>query len=237
MPTAAQKRRQVHVTARGGTPEPDHRPPSIQRQNVTDASGRLLRPALVEAGEWRDPEDNEALTRGADGRRGQRTVRGYRVVDPLLHLHRRNPTEVTAEHVRAAARLRNDYETANGAQCTAAELRITSGAAGGKNPADVQLDAIARLRGAIQAVGPSLYGVLAPVVIHGWTVGRLAEARGSSAHRVTGYLVAALDRLADHYWPDRGPATVVPERMAFDPTVTDIPPRRIGRWREVQQFD
>lgn len=174
-------------------------PHAVQRRDISAADGTILRTARVEVGEWRDPDDTVALERGADGKRHQRTVKGYRVVDPILHLHRRSPGEVTERHVRSANRLRDDYEAHLGANSGRAPR--VSGGGSGWEPADYQIDAISRVSAAFNAVGPSMWHVLMPVVIHGWTVGRLAEARGSSAHRVQGYLVAALDRLADHYEP------------------------------------
>lgn len=185
------------------------------------------RPARVEPSEWRDPEDAAALTRGADGKRRARTVKGFRVADPILHLHRRSPGEVTERHWMSSCKLRDDYEAHLGASGGRDPGRIIGEPS--YEPATFQIDAIGRVRDAFLAVGPTLWGVLLPVVIHGYTVARLAEARGTSAHRMQGYLVAALDRLADHYYPPKERATIVPQRVD-DGMVDGLPAERVGRW-------
>lgn len=185
------------------------------------------RPARVEPGEWRDPEDAAAMERGADGKRRARTVRGFRVSDPILHLHRRAPSEVTEEHVRASTRLRDDFEIGMGVRNGRVPGDVAGG--GGVGPTTAQLDALGRWRAATRAVGDRLCDVLLPVVLEGRTVAALAERRAVSAHRMQGYLVAALDRLAEHYWPPKERATIVPQRVD-DGLVDGLPAERVGRW-------
>jgi len=212
------------------TSHPDSDPAEFQSRPILDAQDRVIREPRVEQTEWTDPDDDQALQRGEDGKRRAKKVRGYRTVDPIEHLHRRNAEEVTLRHVRAARRLRDIYEAAHGAHGGRDPRRTASTPT--QLPVEIQMAAIAQLRSAFQAVGPSLWGALMPVVIHGWTVGKLAEARAVSAHRVAGYLVAALDRLADHFWPEREVATIAPHRQPPDSIdVPDLPPERIGRWR------
>ena len=138
--------------------------------------------------EWDDPNDT--------GRRGTytRMVHGYRRSDPLITLHRRSPREFTDQHLRAAERLRDDYEISEG-------VSLEKGQGGEAGPLDVQLDARARYRGAVQAVGPRLCTILLPVVLSSWTVKRWAEERDMSETKAAGYLIASLDRLQDHYNP------------------------------------
>ena len=137
---------------------------------------------------WDDPNDT--------GRRGTyvRMVHGYRRSDPLVTLHRRSPREVTPQHLRAAERLRDDYEIGEG-------VNLGKGGGGEAGPLDVQLDARTRYRSAVAAVGPSLCAILLPVVLSAWTVKQWAEDRGMSETKAAGYLIAALDRLRDHYDP------------------------------------
>jgi len=142
----------------------------------------------VERAAWDDPDDT--------GRRGTyvRMVHGYRRSDPLITLHRRSPREVTQQHLQAAERLRDDYEISEG-------VNLGKGSGGDAGPLDVQLDARTRYRTAVTAVGPSLCAVLLPVVLSAWTVKEWAEDRGMSETKAAGYLIAALDRLQDHYNP------------------------------------
>jgi len=156
--------------------------------------GELLVPVAqvtngaVERAAWDDPDDT--------GRRGSyvRMVHGYRRSDPLITLHRRSPREVTQQHLQAAERLRDDYEIGEG-------INLGKGSGGESGPLDVQIDARTRYRAAVQAVGPRLCTVLLPVVLSAWTVKQWAEDRGMSETKATGYLIAALDRLQDHYNP------------------------------------
>ena len=144
---------------------------------------------LVEPAQWDDPDDT--------GRRGSYSavVVGWRRADPILALHRRSPRDVTADHVRAVERLRDDYEIGEGAR------GVGRGAGGGIDPTEAQIDAAGRYRAAVSAVGPGLCDVLIPVALAGWTVHALAERRGISDHRAAGMLIGALIRLRDHYDP------------------------------------
>jgi len=161
---------------------------------LTIQDGELVVPAAqvvngaVERATWDDPDDT--------GRRGSyvRMVHGYRRSDPLITLHRRSPREVTQQHLQAAERLRDDYEISEG-------VNLGKGSGGEAGPMDVQIDARTRYRAAVAAVGPSLCAILLPVVLSAWTVKQWAEDRGMSETKASGYLIAALDRLQDHYNP------------------------------------
>ena len=84
----------------------------------------------------------------------------------------------------------------------ASERRHGQGSGGDATPSDARLDALKRYRQAVQAVGQNLSAVLLPVVLLGWTIKRVAEGRGASEEKVSGYLAAALDRLDEHYNPE-----------------------------------
>lgn len=164
----------------------------------------------VETGAWDDPTDT--------GRRNSTNVRlvhGFRRADPLITLHRRSPHEVTERHLRAAERLRDDHEIGEGVR------GVGRGAGGGVGPTDAQLDGLTRYREAVAAVGQSQCAILLPVVLAGWTVKRWVESKGPATdsnsrvlydrrgqplpamteQKAAGYLIAALDRLHEHYNP------------------------------------
>lgn len=203
----------VHVL--GDLPEP------VRRGIGPD--GRPTLPQKVEPASWPDPTDTSSMARGEDGRRRQKAVAGWRAVNPLLRLHATNPKDFTAHHVRAAARLQDDYEIAEGA------VGIGNGlGSGGGDPVSARLDAVRRFRLARDAVGRAGCEVLLPVVLNNLTLADLAKRRNENPHRVAGRLSSALDRLAEHYWPPaeapgRKPAALV------DPAVTDIGQDRLGR--------
>ena len=160
---------------------------SMHGTEVLVPATQLVNDVVMRA-EWDDPNDT--------GRRGTytRMVHGYRRSDPLITLHRRSPREYTDQHLRAAERLRDDYEISEG-------VSLEKGQGGEAGPLDVQLDARARYRAAVQAVGPRLCTILLPVVLSSWTMKRWAEERDMSETKAAGYLIAALDRLHDFFNP------------------------------------
>ena len=194
-------------------------PPDVQMDNETAVRAH-----------WDDPTDTGRTENYL--RRGQayvRQVHGYRRADPILALHRRNPEEVTKLHVQAAERLRDDMEIGAG---------ISTGGKGGGGdvgPTDAMIDAAARFRAACDAVGRSMCTILLPVVLDGWTVKQWTEARPKrdrdgkvvvrngkpvpslSEERASGYLLAALARLHDHYNPPvhRRQKPIDPDRIGL----------------------
>lgn len=151
--------------------------------DVQIATGKAVR------GEWDDPNDT--------GRRGTgvRMIVGYRRADTILMMHRRSPTEITIRHAQAAERLRDDYEIGEGVN--------TGGRAGGGEigPTDAMLDARARFADARRHVGPTLWRVLAPIVLDGWSIKDWAAYHGWAEGKAAGMLIAALGCLYDHYNP------------------------------------
>ena len=182
--------------------------PHHQRVAVVDAAGTELRGPLAER----------------DEKRG-----GYRRADTLRRAHNKNAALVTGLHLRAALRLALSYEVGHGAKL-AAQLggHVDGGAA-----ADVpqrQLDALQEYRRACDALPPSLRSPVQWVAIHGYTFARVAQLLGLSEASVSGYVVAGLDCLCDHYWPDRTTREAAArEDDAVDAGVTDIPQERLGR--------
>lgn len=157
----------------------------------------------VERAEWDDPDDRRTA-----GSRTVRQVHGYRRADPLVTLHKRAPREITEQHLRAAERLRDDYERGQGV------VRRSGTGNGDVGIITSQMAAAQRYRNAVQAVGPRLWAILRLVAIDGWTVARWAQKFGMSAHQSKGYLIAALDCLHDHYNP--------PVRKRVDTTASDV---------------
>jgi hypothetical protein len=86
------------------------------------------------------------------------------------------------------------------ARLNANETGIRVAAASGRyGPTERQIAALSRARGAMQAVGLALGGVLSWVVISGATISDYAEVKHVRKQRACEMLKACLDRLADFY--------------------------------------
>ena len=125
-----------------------------------------------------------------------RTIRrGRRVWAPDVLLA--NGT-ISQRHHAAATRYHDAYEVGIlGARDRLAVYVDCRGAPAGI--ADAQLAAATDYRQATQAVGLTLSASLTWCVLGCGTVAGWAEDRGWNPHRAQGYLLAALDRLTDHY--------------------------------------
>lgn len=170
------------------------------RPQVTEDAATIPEAQLTNEHATRDQWDDPADTRTV-GSRTVRQVHGFRRVDPLITLHRRSPADFTVAHLRAAERLRDDYEMSEGA-------RVRAGQGGGDmGIINAQMAAAARYRNAVQAVGPEPWTVLRLVVLDGWTVARFAEKFYPDDVRSVGgkwtrrRLIGALDLLHLHYNP------------------------------------
>ena len=181
------------------------------------------------------------------------TTGGYRRTDPLALMCRRSRSgemgrTVTNDHLRAKRRLLDDYQTGIlGATRPRSGIgRVDGGDA--QEQEFVWLSAAARYNTAMEAVGPSLAPVVKAMALADWTVSRLAACIGASEVTTTGLIVAAFDRLADHYWPERETRARAVERalgalakpLGFDfavgPGGLVIPADRIGIGRVVQDI-
>jgi uncharacterized protein DUF6456 len=150
------------------------------------------RPPIAERAQWDDPDDRNIRSKTA------RQVIGHRRVDPLVTIHRREGL-VTESHLRAAVRYRDDYETGiEGATPPKDEGQSSAGPGAGM---DARLDAMARFRQATQAVGQRLSRILVAIVLGLEDVTRYAASVRINRHIAMGYLIAALDRLAEFYEP------------------------------------
>jgi hypothetical protein len=149
----------------------------------------------VELAEWRDPTDDNPNARTP------KTVKAYRRVDVLATLYKRGGL-VTLEHRAGAERYRTAYEVGHEG--------AVGGGSGGRGervqecyqpggPTMARLDQLSVYRAATQAVGPTLSGVLMHVVLLNSDVTGWAEWRGVRREVAMGFLIAALDRLCEHF--------------------------------------
>lgn len=143
----------------------------------------------VVVGEWVDPEQTNKFSKTPE------KVRAFRRVDTLVRLLAGGT--LTKEHVAAGFRLRDDYELAEGARPGSERSEVRGTNVGG--PADAQIAAVARYRNAVQAVGKSLCSMVLHVVLDNRSITAWAEPRGKSVSECTGYLLAGMDRLVEHY--------------------------------------
>lgn len=164
----------------------------VQIDAITPPSAQVAA-GHVERAEWDDPDDTRTV-----GTRTVRQVHGFRRADPLITLHRRDPREITVQHLRAAERLRDDFEKSQGV------MRGNGTGNGDMGIVNAQMAASARYRAAVRDIGPRLWTILRLIAIDGWTVAQWAEKFELSEHKAKGYLIAALDRLHDHYNPKVG---------------------------------
>lgn len=185
------------------------------------------RPGVVQA-QWRDPDDSVALERGPDGRRHQRTISGFRAIDPLDRL----PCEVP--HRRAAARLRMEWEIGSGAR-SGTSMDFVDNSRGSTDTMAGQLEARRQYQDAVQALGQRACAYVLPVVLSWWTVADLVARHGGNVMAMQGRVMSGLDRLVDHYFPPKEPARPFeppPNPQVVDPGVTDLGQERLGRWRK-----
>lgn len=165
--------------------------PAIARNPVVASDGTVLRGPLVEADEWRDPDDDDPRARAP------RMIRGFSRVDVLRNLHLRRGL-VTTAHLADARRFAGDYEIGMGARPGYERPEAGTGVPS-FGLGQTQLDALDRFHAACEAVGVRGCSVLVPVAVANHDLGTVARARGVSTDVAHGLLVAALDRLGEHY--------------------------------------
>lgn len=146
----------------------------------------------IEAADWRDPADTNIR------RKNPREVHGARRVDILVTMMRRK-SPIELRHVAAADRYRIDYEVGIEGSHPGRDPMATSDAETPTDPEMGRLAALANFRHATQAVGKMLSGILVHVVLAGLDVSAWATWKQTKPEHAMGYLVAALDRLAEHY--------------------------------------
>ena len=157
--------------------------------------GSVRHPERVAQARWRDPEDIAAFERGVDGRSHQRTVAGFRAIDPLDRL------PCTADHWKAAARLRAVWERGSGVRTGGGALDRVDGTNKDRDATAAVLDARRAFEAARRAMGARACDVVLPVVLVGLTVADLVKRDGGNPMAMQGRVMAGLDRLVEHYWP------------------------------------
>lgn len=183
------------------TDEPSTLPPAAQRHAVMASDGTVMRPARIERAEWSDPDDMDPGNMASARTRKARQIDGFRRVSVLANLHKRSPSEITKAHVEAGERFTRDFEVGHeGARSAGGGGHTDSSAPGW--PTHQQLAALTRYRQAIEALGPTLSGIVVAVVLSNWTIEQVAERLKTSPHRAVGRFAASMDRLCDFYWPE-----------------------------------
>lgn len=203
--------------------DPMDGPPSIQRQQIVDALGAVIREPTVTRDDRPDLDDPNATIR----RKAVRRVQGWRRVWTIDSLHRICPSEITEHHVAAASRFVDDHQRREGA--------IVSRGNGGSDmgPEDVRVAAAINCEAARAAIGTSAYWYVFRACVLNWTVTDLALKADTRRDKVHGHLAAGLERLREHYDDMRPRRTFVPIAAppAPDPPDTGLPAERSGRWK------
>ena len=171
-------------------------------------------------------------------------VGGYRRVDCMLAMFRNGKGRtVTADHLRAKEKFRDDYQLgiARANMPKSGTTRVDGSS--DKEEEFGWLQAAQRYRRAMAAIGPSLQGVVFVMAVGGWDVPQLAQQINMAENVATGLVVAAFDSLADHYWPARESRVVALARavaattpLGFDFAVSALgrlPADRIGFGKKV----
>jgi hypothetical protein len=182
--------------------------PAIRQRPVLAADRvTVLREAQVEPADWIDPDDSNPIRREA------RRVSGVRVVDALSQMHKRSGL-VSKRHLKAARAWAADYEFGPAGARPGAERGMTGSAPSGFGPAqypeEARVQRVSRYNAACATLGETGTLILHHVVLgipdpNRRDVASLARRLHWRQEIVQGYLLAALDRLADFYVPKPGP--------------------------------
>jgi hypothetical protein len=168
--------------------------PSVRTKQITDYDGTILREATAEPASWRDPADT------SPNRRNPKRIDGYRAADALITLKKRGG-QITQLHLRAASKLRSSHELGElGARPGYERPEIGCVHFGPTDgPQTIRLDALRSYREAREAVPRSQWPILEHVVIKNGSVSSYGVEHRMRKDLATGYLIAALDCLVDHY--------------------------------------
>lgn len=208
--------------------------PRQQRGEVVGLTATIIKAARDEArkrGEKPPTVITPILLRGPiadhDPKRG-----GYRRADPLMRMHKADPRQVTRVHLGAARKFSEDYEVGIEGGCSPGGLRVAVDGNEAPDIAEIRFAAMDRYRAACDAIGPTLRTAVQLSVLHKVSLAAMAPRLGMTQERASGWLLGGLDRLADHYWPDRaGRMEEVERALMVDMRVVDIPQERLGRRR------
>ena len=142
--------------------------------------------------------DDVAAERIAEGTRG--TIDRARVQWAPLRLHQAG--RITREALEACVRYRDAWEVSEGARDDAGTMPgvVVRAAPWSRLPlAERRMRARDEYRAATQACGVQASAVLAWCVLQDGQVAGWAECRGLDRNAGAGYLLAAIERLAEHY--------------------------------------
>lgn len=128
-----------------------------------------------------------------------RTVKRSRASWLPLEMHQKGTLSDAA--MAAALAFRDDWELSQGARdgIAAQPPGVRADGFSGACPTQVALDAMARVRAALEAVGKTGSVCLSLAVARGATLAQLALTLGHREQAASGYFAGVLDRLADHY--------------------------------------
>jgi hypothetical protein len=201
--------------------------PAAQRVAIVGLTADIIR---------RTPRGQEPITQQLRPPLVIPDQRGLSRINPLAAMLANGQGQtVTREHLRAATRLKNDYDTGvEGARSPKPATTRVDGAA--RDEAEYPwLDAITRYNAALDAVGCGLRGVVHAIGVDWRRAGDIATDIGMSEKVTVGLIVAGLDRLADHYNPGatqpRLTAPPLTTAVIVDASILDIPQERLGRGR------
>ena len=145
----------------------------------------------------------------APRRRGERIVEaglgkhaeGRRAVAYWLPAQMHSKGTLSDSAMAAALSFRDDWELSQGARDgVAAQVpSVRADGFSGACPTQTALDAMARVRGALQAAGISGSVCLSMCVARNADLATLAAKLGHREQAAAGYFACVLDRLADHY--------------------------------------
>lgn len=172
-------------------------PHDIQTRTIVAWDGSILRDAMAEPDEWRDPADN----RDAQQARGRQpaTVRGWRRTWCVRRLHRAAPGQITERHVDAAARFVSDVELRCGAS-PGARIAERIDAGGSDMPIVTRaVHAGIRLDRARDEIGHNNFWLVTWVAVDNMPISTVTERLHVRNETALARVYAALTALLDHY--------------------------------------
>jgi hypothetical protein len=184
------KRRAKQRRDRRGGPSGDA-VPAITQSAVRDERGLVIRPPLVSAASWRDPDDRNTASAHA------KLVRGWVTTDSIAWLAKRN-RKITDDHVAAADCYRLAWERAHRSPGAASLIR-TDGGGGGGGPTDDAARAVRAWRRVQATLSKDARSLLSAVVLNRGLVGAWAEMWGLEPEYAVGFLIGVLEQLATYY--------------------------------------
>jgi hypothetical protein len=182
-------------------PPSESDPPHAQRMTVRAADGTMLRHALIDKADWRDPEDKNRSSRHP------RVIRGWVAADSMVRLRRQNPA-ITDEHLLAADLFRETWErwAASTSPSMISYMRV-----GGRSGAfqgslnDRAVKAFRVLRLLQRQFHPTAWSCLVDIVLDRGYVSAWGEQAGVPGRTyAVGYLISVLDTLAWYFHHEIG---------------------------------